>query len=837
LVLSLDGTLLSAANNGQPLSEDGVAALASLRASSKRSGGTVGRFGVGFAAVAAVADEVTVASTSGALRFSRELTLAAVRGLPSLAAELALRHDRVPLLRLPFESTATPREGFDTEVLITVRSEALPLVQRMLDEIDPTLLLVLPGLDQLDVAGRVLRREVDGPDVLLDGVRWRVLRGEGLLDPALLADRPVEERGHDTWRVSWAVPVVDQLPAPLPAGVAGVFRAPTATDDPLSLPAVLAASLPLGPDRRRIQPGPLTDAVLGRAAALLAELVVGLAEAPERLTLMPPPLGAGEIDAVLGAAVVRAFRKAHVVPGDTVLEGASPALVQLLADLLPGLLPHEWSASRWAPALRVLDVRRMQLSELTEILAGIDRPAAWWGRLYAALPPDVDQLGSLPVPVVGGGLAPSPRGLLVADAAVDLTALGFKVVEPEAAHDLLLRLGAQHAEPRGLLEDPRVRSAVEAAGDEEAWEDEVRDVVAAVLDLVGAADLRPGDLPWLAALPLPTTSGERRPAGELILPGSALSDVLDLDAGFGVVEAGFAHPDVLAAVGVLHDFVPVPVEHAEDVDGLDEWLDSLSPGEEPGMVVRDLDLVRLDAWPRALGLIEPVLTPYVVWWLQRHPVLEGQRPDHLRCKGSDEVLTGLLDPTDHPLAARLGAARVLSDVDPELILERLADPARELTRDQVRRLHSHLARAGVEVQLPDSVRAVVDGELGVVPAEDAVVVDRPDLLPRVPPYAVVPVPLEDAVALAHLLDLGLASELLEEPSIEGGPEHERLIVPTAGGEPVEVDWAVADDIDHVVGVTGRAKAMAWRAGDWGRRHTILAQLRADADPGESDMDA
>src|SRR3712207_8395466 len=38
-----------------------------------------------------------------------------------------------------------------------------------------------------------------------------------------------------------------------------VVRAPTPTDDPLSLPALLAASLPLGPDRRRVQPGPLTD--------------------------------------------------------------------------------------------------------------------------------------------------------------------------------------------------------------------------------------------------------------------------------------------------------------------------------------------------------------------------------------------------------------------------------------------------------------------------------------------------------------------------------------------------------------------------------------------------
>ena len=179
----------------------------------------------------------------------------------------------------------------------------------------------------------------------------------------------------------------------------------------------------------------------------------------------------------------------------------------------------------------------------------MDRPPDWWGRLYAALPPDVDQLGALPVPLMGGGMASSARGLLVADAAVDLSPLGFKVVHPDAAHDLLLRLGARHAEPRSLLEDPRVRAAVDAASDEEAWD--AIDIAPAVLALVGAADLRPGDLPWLAALPLPTTEGDHRPAGELLLPDSPIASVMDLEAGFGVVEHGFAHPDVLAAIGVL----------------------------------------------------------------------------------------------------------------------------------------------------------------------------------------------------------------------------------------------------------------------------------------------
>jgi len=44
----VDGEL-RAANTGAPLTEAGVAALASLRASAKRGAGTIGQFGVGFA--------------------------------------------------------------------------------------------------------------------------------------------------------------------------------------------------------------------------------------------------------------------------------------------------------------------------------------------------------------------------------------------------------------------------------------------------------------------------------------------------------------------------------------------------------------------------------------------------------------------------------------------------------------------------------------------------------------------------------------------------------------------------------------------------------------------
>ncbi|MGC1567723.1 MAG: hypothetical protein WA794_17085, partial [Trebonia sp.] len=89
-----DGTL-TAANTGAPLDAAGVEALSTLRASSKRgpdaAGETVGRFGVGFAAVVAVSDALRIRSLTGTVGWSRDRTRELVRGVPALAGELAER--------------------------------------------------------------------------------------------------------------------------------------------------------------------------------------------------------------------------------------------------------------------------------------------------------------------------------------------------------------------------------------------------------------------------------------------------------------------------------------------------------------------------------------------------------------------------------------------------------------------------------------------------------------------------------------------------------------------------------------------------------------------------
>src|SRR5690349_20426876 len=84
--------VLSAANVGAPLDAAGVEALSTLRASAKRDDArSVGRFGVGFAAVVAVTSEPSIASRTGGVEWSEDRARALAGGLAGVAGELARR--------------------------------------------------------------------------------------------------------------------------------------------------------------------------------------------------------------------------------------------------------------------------------------------------------------------------------------------------------------------------------------------------------------------------------------------------------------------------------------------------------------------------------------------------------------------------------------------------------------------------------------------------------------------------------------------------------------------------------------------------------------------------
>jgi hypothetical protein len=761
--------------------------------------------------------------------------------------------------------------------------------------------------------------------------------------------------------VTWAVPV-DADGTPARPRTSPVVHAPTPSDEPLGVPALLIASLPLDTTRRHAAPGPLTDFLVERAADAYAELLAAWRPVDTGIIdLVPGPLGKGELDGTLRQAILdRLPRTAFLPPAAPpakdqdapadwpesesdggagiglagiagnpdalrprdaeVVEGAGTDTVRVLAEVIPSLLP---AGLERRVELRTLGVARVPLTEAVDRLAGLEKDPGWWWRLYDSLAGvDPDRLSGLPVPLADGRTTIGPRQILLplpegptpddtwAATSDALARLGLKVAHPDAAHPLLEKLGALPATPRAVLTTPQVRAAVAASLDDEggAWDEDAPDaeeLADTVLALVRDAGLEPGDEPWLGALALPDEDGEPTPAGELVLPGSPFAQVMREDE-LAFVDGELADrwgEQPLAACGVLANFTlvratdvvldpdelePRDSDFAEPddaglLDAVDVWcedvLDRLPDTPVPPVVteivaVRDLDLVDDDRWPQALALLsqpplrdaltQPVrillpdgtheiVRPYTAWWLRGHPVLDGRRPAGLRAAGSDPLLHGLYDAADatgfddeqvlRALGVRTSVAALLDEPGGAAeLLDRLADPDRQISGAQLHALYGALADLEPEqVTLPDELRAVVDGEVTVVDAADAVVVDSPDLLPFTAGMPLLPVRPARAADLAELFQVRRLSESVTgEVTSEGtehdvpesvrvllGPstptsyvEHEELVV-----DGTELDWRrTRDGVLHAATLEGVAAGLAWAAGQWPRRFEVAALL-------------
>ncbi|UZN04130.1 sacsin N-terminal ATP-binding-like domain-containing protein [Cellulomonas sp. S1-8] len=681
-----DGTtVLVAANTGAPLDAAGVASLASLRASAKRDAGTgtVGRFGVGFAAVRSVADEVTVCSTTGGVRFSLADTAEVLQdvaaqeaghGRTALADEVRRRDGSLPALRLPWPTQGRPPAGYDTAVVLQLRDEVVrEEVRALLDAVDDVLLLALPGLVEV-----LVDVEDAGPRRLADvAERWDVLTVEGEVPLALVADRPVEERGERSWRVTWALPRDG-------ADVPRVVHAPTPTDEPCSLPAVLVATLPLDPSRRHVVPGPLTDAVVEHAGQAYAELVGRAAAAGRDATaLVPTGLAAGAVDADLRERAVEALVRTPLLvaasPTDPLVTPLRATMVRDLPDgpavaalgaLVAGLVRVPPSG---AAAARTLGVEVRSLADVVDELptgGDVDWPALYDALDLAAQDATAREgLASLPVPLTDGRVVRGPRGVVVLDddvaglepATLDaLRSWGLRVAHPAVVRPLLARLGAQRLDAAGLLGHAALRAAVLGQADDDDLE-RADEVTAAVLDVVGAAGAVPPEAAgWLGLLTLDAADGEPAPAHGLVLPGGPAARLLD-DRVLAPVAAAVVERwgrDVLAGVGVRDDLVvttvpdvvagAVPDDEGDDgaalaaasLDGWAEYVDDLADLLDAGSycgdvaAVADLDAVDDERWPdllahvaRTPALRAALVTPvrgegavatapsYTAWWL------------------------------------------------------------------------------------------------------------------------------------------------------------------------------------------------------------------------------
>ncbi|NEB17602.1 molecular chaperone Hsp90, partial [Streptomyces coelicoflavus] len=597
------------------------------------------------------------------------------RHSPGLGDEIRRRDGHVPLLRLPFPAEGSAPAPYDTAVILPLRdTAAADLAERLLHAVDDALLLALPGLAEVvieagDEVRTLSRRAEDALTVVEDSregvTRWRTAAAHGPLTPDLLADRPVEERLRPHWSVTWAVPV-DADGAPDRPRTSPVVHAPTPSDEPLGVPALLIASFPLDATRRHTAPGPLTDFLTERAADAYAGLLADWRPVGTGLIgLVPGALGRGELDGALRQAILDRLPRTSFLPpalpsggpdaeddlpeslrprDAEVVEGAGADTVRVLAEVLPTLLP---AGLERRAELRTLGVARVPLTDAVDRLAGLEKAPGWWWRLYDSLAGvDPDRLSGLPVPLADGRTTIGPRQVLLPSpdaASLDpevLTRLGLKVAHPDAAHPLLEKLGALPATPRAVLTTPQVRAAVAASLDDEGgvnWEEDSLDaeeLADTVLGLVRDAGLDAGDEPWLGALALPDEDGELSPAGELVFPGGPFARVMREDE-LAAVDAELAEkwgPDPLAACGVLVTFAlvratdvvldPDELEPREGdfaepddaglLDAVDVWsedvLDRFPDSPVPPVAteitaVRDLDLVADDRWPEALALL------------------------------------------------------------------------------------------------------------------------------------------------------------------------------------------------------------------------------------------
>lgn len=757
------------ANTGAPLSKSGVASLAALRVSPKSDGASVGRFGVGFAAVLTVTDQVEIRSTGGGIAFSAERSRAD-SGLDEVAA-----------MRLPYPVATRPRSGFATEIVLVGADPALlgEFAEQAAD-----LLLDLPALAAVTVGDE----RFETPDLVT---------GHG---------------PHARWVIG---------------ADARFLHAPTRTDEPLTLPVRVIADLPTTPDRRRLHP----DADVALAARGYAAFVAAQPDPMPLLPPRRPP--AGPVDALLREAVDDELRGHAWVPGPdgarlrpdraAVLPGLTAELNELLREALP-LVPPEYSSVPDAARLVALGARELTAADLADAVPR-DRDPAWYGELYAALDAarlPADDLGALPVPLADGRVVTGARGAAVVAGDADALSLvtWARIVHPAAAHALLERAGARRLSPADLLGDPALREEVGRIDWEAGATDADLELTAAVLGLTGEGAAGPS---FLGLLPVPGDDGALYPADELLAAAAPLRAVLGEDHPYGTVDPDFEarYPaEALRAIGVGWSFgvlrEPLPTEPDPTLDGADEWWAQL-PGEPDELTaVRDLDLV--EHWEPAYALLAElpgVLDDpdgYTAWWLHARTGLGRLRsPD-------DETFAGLLDPCTHPAAPHLRAAllhAVRTDADAQVLADALADPARTPSPAVV--IAAHRAIAGRRLpELPARVRGI-DGE--ILDAEDAAVLDVP--YARFTTSGLVFGGLDVAAALADTLDLPLAGaepvEILgagdrfargahpgvtlaqalgELPDAAEVHVHDELVIAVGGAER-RVPYVVADGVLHV----------------------------------------
>jgi hypothetical protein len=736
--ISLDRDAMVVANTGAPLSVAGVQSMAAMRASAKSDEG-VGRFGVGFAATLSVTDAPTVVSRDGGVRFSKSDTADVMRSDPKLAALLQQREP--PVLRLPFPHDTTVANhaalagDYDTVVVLPWRDQqAHDLAVPAVESIDDALFIALPDLVELVVESRIegsttsrrwtVSRDEDTVQLSVDSSRrrWKLFETTGRWSNADLDDAPAEERARSAWRLTWAVPVTDsgeptdQIWSDPDAAPGRVVHAPTPTDEPLALPALLVGDFPVDASRRRLRAGAMVDVMVDAAIASYADVVrrwAGTRDV-EAIQLVPQADLVGTVDGRIRLGVREALERtpwvrrasdaALVAPHELVtVEPTNDALARVLAPHVFDLVASEWLAH--VKVLRALGVVTWRWADVWDLVAGMRLPSETWHAVYeAASDLDAASLEGLPVLLTTGRLVRDARRCVVprvagdeADEALNaLITLGLSVVDPRAMHPLLERMGARPFDPRVHLGDDfvaRVDAAVEVAPSE------ARDLLRAAAFALDAAGVG-SPVAELGNVLVPTANDEWRPATQVAMPGSALAAHQASSLVLDTTLAG-EHRDGWLALGVLDSLAVVEVTELpldperwdalmpEGADWCDDVASDLGSRTAGELLATSVRIVRglpfLDRMPleqvlpllAVPGVRAAVVEPAFIldgagtsravrspasWWLADVPLFEGRPAVAVRLPGDDRLapfFAEVVAPTDTELLQAIGVHTTL----------------------------------------------------------------------------------------------------------------------------------------------------------------------------------
>ena len=580
----------------------------------RRARGAVGRFGVGFAAVRAVADEV------GVLLHDRRRPLQPPRhggaarrrrvadGARRCADEVRRRDGSLPALRLPLPDRRPPADGLRHRggARAARRGRAPTRSAPCSPRSTTRCCSRCPGLVEIVVEdGDEPPRRLADVERALDG---RVRRGRA----AARAARRPPGRGAVRARVARHVGGARAARPGRRAGRGGrgpVVHAPDPDRRPARPARAARRDPPARPDAppRRARPLDRRGARPRGRRVRRASPARSPTPAATRSTLVPTGLAAGPLDAALRPRLVAAPR-AHArcsprrpIPAAgcpramavAVAGPVQPAALAALGRRVAGLVVAARRAARRQARALGVDVRT--LADLVEELPAAE--PGEWPELYEALA-SLAQDG----PTAGGARArcrcrSSTAGSCAAHAGpcsstgeVDADALA-----------VVGGLGRAHRRPRGrapaaragrraspwtrsaLLRRPEVRRAALDEPDDDG-------TVATVLALAAAAGRLPDDVrAWTGLLELEAADGEPTPADGLVLPGSPAADLLDdrvmAPVSRATCSTGGARTS-LVAVGVRRDLVVVTVE-----DVLADAA-SLGDGDDPAA----LQAQSLDGW-------------------------------------------------------------------------------------------------------------------------------------------------------------------------------------------------------------------------------------------------